>query len=255
MGVLAIGGWYLFLRKPSGPAITDAPPSTASAVTTPSTEPSVPPPSLAASPTESGPATLPGQPSAPTGRPAEPPPTGPRRGSPTGEPTPGRATAGGTTSRPAQGGTSPTTDMAFLDNEEPVETTDGRTAGEVAKGYRSDRGQQSGGSFGATGRLRARERNPRPAGLAELSAIKTLRYLMDNQEAFHRKSGRYGTFADLLGRTPLDVPHSADSFQRRGYRYGLEVTSDGYKMTAMPVQPGPRPFVGDDSGYIRPGLE
>jgi hypothetical protein len=145
--------------------------------------------------------------------------------------------------------------MAFLDNEEPMETTDGRTAGEVAKGYRSDRGQQSGGTFGATGPLRARARNPRPSGPLELSAIKTLRFLMDNQEAFRRKSGRYGTFVELFNQTLFDTPHGADSFQRRGYRYGLEVASDGYKIRAMPIQPGPRPFVGDDSGFIQPDID
>jgi hypothetical protein len=145
--------------------------------------------------------------------------------------------------------------MSFLDDEEPIETTDGRTAGEVAKGYRSDRGQQSGGTFGATRPLRQRERNPRPSGPLELSAIKTLRYLMDNQEAFRKKSGHYGTFVELFSQTPFDTPHGPDSFQRRGYRYGLEVASDGYKVTAMPMQPGPRAFVGTDSGYIVPGIE
>ena len=78
---------------------------------------------------------------------------------------------------------------------------------------------------------------------------------MDNQEAFRKKSGHYGNFNELFGHTPFDTPHNAESFQRRGYRYGLEVASDGYKMTAMPVQPGPRAFHGDDSGFILPGVE
>ena len=257
MGVLAVGGWYLFLRKPSGPAITDAPPSTEASnpVTARGTEPSAPPPSVAQGPIDSSPATVPAQPSAATGRRAEPPPTVPRSGNPSGGQTAGRTTAGGTTSRPADAGT-PATDMSFLDNEEPIETTDGRAAGEtVARGYNSDRGQQSGRTFGATGQLGRRPRNPRPSGPIELSAIKTLRYLMDNQEAFRKKSGHYGTFVELLGHTPFDTPHNADSFQRRGYRYGLEVASDGFKITAMPVQPGPRAFRGDDSGYILPGVE
>jgi serine/threonine protein kinase len=256
MGALAAGGWYLFLRKPSGPAITDAPPSTEASnpVTARATEPTAPPPSLAQSPIEGSPATVPVQPSAPTIQPTAPPPTVPRSGNP-GGPGSGRTAAGGTTSSPAQG-TSPANDMAFLDNDEPIETTDGRAAGEaVAKGYRGDRGQQSGGTFGATGQLNRRPRNPRPSGPAELSAIKTLRYLMDNQEAFRKKSGHYGNFVELFGHTPFDTPHSADSFQRRGYRYGLEVASDGYKITAMPIQPGARAFRGDDSGFILPGVE
>jgi hypothetical protein len=105
------------------------------------------------------------------------------------------------------------------------------------------------------GPLSRRQRNPRPNNVNELAAIKTLRYVIDNQEAYHRKNGRYGSLVDVFGRTPLDVPHNGDSFQRRGYRYSLEVTSDGFKISAMPVQPGPRPFMGDDSGIIRPGLE
>jgi hypothetical protein len=145
--------------------------------------------------------------------------------------------------------------MSFLDDEEPLEATSGRTGGDVARGYRSDQGQQSGGTFGASRPLQRRERNPRPSGPLELSAIKTLRYVMDNQEAFRRKSGHYGTFVELFGQTPFDTPVKADSFQRRGYRYGLEVASDGYKVTAMPVQPGPRAFVGTDSGIIVPDID
>jgi serine/threonine protein kinase len=256
MGALAAGGWYVFLRKPSGPAITEAPPSTEASnpVTARATEPSAPPPSLAQTPIESSPATVPVQPSAATVRPTQPPPTVPRSGNP-GGPGSGRTT-GGTTSSPAQGGASPATDMAFLDSDEPIETTDGRAAGEaVSRGYTSDRGQQSGRTFGATGRLQRRERNPRPSGPLELSAIKTLRFLMDNQEAFRKKSGHYGTFVELFGYAPFDTAHSADAFQRRGYRYGLEVAGDAFKITAMPIQPGARPFRGDDSGVIQPGID
>jgi len=145
--------------------------------------------------------------------------------------------------------------MAFLDSEEPLEN-DGRAAGEaLAQRYKSDQGGSRGNTFGTTSRFARSQRNPRPNNVNELAAIKTLRYIIDNQEAFHRKNGRYGTLLDLFGRNPLDVPHNGDSFQRRGYRYNLEVTSDGYKVTAMPVQVGPRPFTGYDSGIIRPGLE
>jgi serine/threonine-protein kinase len=254
MGALAVGGWYLFLRKPADVAVTDVPPPTENPVVTRATEPSPPPPSVVASPIGTSPATVPALPSAPAVRPTEPPPTVPRAVTPSGGQTTGRTTAS-TQPRSTQG-PAPASEMAFLDNEEPVETMDGRAAGEtVAKGYRSDQGQQSGGNFGATGRLQRRERNPRPSGPLELSAIKTLRYLMDNQEALRRKSGHYGNFSELFKQTPFDTPHSAETFQRRGYRYALEVASDGFKITALPVQPGPRAFRGDDSGYILPGVE
>jgi len=145
--------------------------------------------------------------------------------------------------------------MAFLDSEEPLDN-DGRAAGEaLAQRYKSDQGGSRGNTFGTTSRFPRSQRNPRPNSVNELAAIKTLRYIIDNQEAYHRKNGRYGNLIDLFGRTPLDVPHNGDSFQRRGYRYNLEMTSDGYKVMAIPVQVGPRPFTGYDSGIIRPGLE
>jgi len=255
VGLAAGGAWYLFLRKPAASTtVTDAGASPAPlerATTAPVTIPSEPSaaPSAAASPAtapSSGPTPAPSQPSATPTR------------NPEGS-APGRkgGTASGTAGQTA-GTTSPETggsDMAFLDNEEPLEN-DGRAAGEaLAQRYKSDQGGSRGNTFGTTSRFPRSQRNPRPNNVNELAAIKTLRYIIDNQEAFHRKNGRYGTLLDLFGRNPLDVPHNGDSFQRRGYRYNLEVTGDGYKVTAMPVQVGPRPFTGYDSGIIRPGLE
>ena len=255
VGLAAGAAWYLFLRKPAdSTTVTEAgasraPLDTATAAPTIPSEPSAVP-SSAASPAiapSSAATPAPSQPTATPTRSVEGPASGRKGGPASGS----AGQTGGTTSP----GTTPGNEMAFLDNEEPIDN-DGRAAGEaLAQRYKSDQGGSRGSTYGTTGRFRQRERNPRPNSPNELAAIKTLRYVIDNQEAFHRKNSRYGTLLDLFGRTPLDVPHNGDSFQRRGYRFNLEVTGDGFKISAMPVQPGPRPFLGDDSGIIRPGLE
>ena len=250
---LAAGAaWYLFLRKPAASTTvaeagaTPAPLETATAV--PGATATAEPVTVA-----SGPSAVPSSAASPAMAPSS---------RPTPAPLQATATPTRTTEGPAPGnkggqtspGTNSPNDMAFLDSEEPIEN-DGRAAGEaLADRYKSDQGSNRGSTYGTTSRFQRSQRNPRPNNPNELAAIKTLRYIIDNQEAFHRKNGRYGTLLDLFGRTPLDVPHNGDSFQRRGYRFNLEVTGDGFKVTAMPVQVGPRPFTGYDSGIIRPGL-
>ena len=76
---------------------------------------------------------------------------------------------------------------------------------------------------------------------------------MNAEEVHKRKTGHYGTLTDMQRSQSLvmDVQLQDRSFVRRGYRFELELESDGYKLMATPSSPGPRPFVGDDSGYIR----
>ena len=85
----------------------------------------------------------------------------------------------------------------------------------------------------------------------------TLRHVMDREEVYKKATGRYGTLAEMASASGfgLDVPYAATSFQRKGYRFDLTVEEDGFRITAVPAGPGPRSFVGDDSGYIRSGLE
>jgi eukaryotic-like serine/threonine-protein kinase len=147
-------------------------------------------------------------------------------------------------------------EYSFLDEE--AAPIDGREAGErVAGTYRSDRGSSGSGGFGATGRLRARERSPRDLGPGERPAVATLRHIMDRQEVFHRKQGRYGTLAELTSAVGfrLDVPVTQNTFERRGYRFDLSVEKDGFTVTALPNSPTGRTFTGDDSGFIRSGTE
>ena len=76
---------------------------------------------------------------------------------------------------------------------------------------------------------------------------------MNAQEAFHQRNGRYGTYDELVRAQLLflDVPVQVRAFLRKSYRFELTVEGDSYRISAIPTAPGPRPFVGDDSGYIR----
>jgi hypothetical protein len=141
-------------------------------------------------------------------------------------------------------------------DEEPADV-DGREAGEAVAGkFRSNQGSSNSGGFGASRNYQRRERSPRDLAPIERPAVATIRHIMDREEAFHRKEGRYATLADL-GRSGafLDVPHQTLNFERRGYRFELALESDGFRVVAEPMAPGPRSFVGDDTGYIRSGVE
>ena len=87
-------------------------------------------------------------------------------------------------------------------------------------------------------------------------AERTLSQILNAEEAFHQKHGRYGTFAEMVTAQTLflDAPHQGGVVQRPGYRISLEVTKDSFRALATPTAGG-RFFVGDDSGYIRPGTE
>jgi hypothetical protein len=91
----------------------------------------------------------------------------------------------------------------------------------------------------------------------EVPAIAVLRHVMNAQGLFQKKNGRYGSIADLAGARilPLDVPTSGNTFTRKGYRFELETGGDSFRIIAVPEATGPRPFIGDESGYIRAGLE
>jgi hypothetical protein len=133
---------------------------------------------------------------------------------------------------------------------------DGTEAGRrLAESYRSDR--SSGGSFGTQSRLRARDRSPRDLARPEFPAVATLRHVMNGQEAFYRKEGRYGTLPELraAGLLRLDVPFQARQFARANYRFDLVLEGDSFRLSAVPTGGGLRPFVGDDSGYIQVAAE
>jgi hypothetical protein len=264
LGAAGVGGWYFFVRKPAAAADASATATTA-----------VPPPAVTAPPATSAPAPMATVPEAappadaPAGaaaavapatpapgpdpvarRPASGPAVQPPRAEATGPRTAGEAA-------PAPGGPAadPRSSYSVLD-EEPAAGPDGREAGEALAGKFRNQGGSPSGSFGATGRFRPRERSPRDLTPFERPAVATIRHLIDRQEAFHRREGRYATFDDLGRSGPfLDVPAQPLAFQRRGYRFALALERDGFRIVAEPMAPGPRSFVGDDSGYIRAGIE
>jgi hypothetical protein len=131
----------------------------------------------------------------------------------------------------------------------PAESPDGRAAGEaLAQKYKS------GGSTGySTTRFSARPRVPRGVAMGERPAVATLLYLHSVEEAYHRKSGRYGNLRELAdaGLLALDVPFNADGFRRARYAFSVAAESDGYRAEAQPVSAGGRALLVDDSGFVR----
>jgi hypothetical protein len=145
-------------------------------------------------------------------------------------------------------------DQSFLDEEPPA--VDGSAAGRrLADAYRS--GSTASTPFGGGATFRGRPRSPRDLVPAERPAVATLRHVMNAEEAFQSKNGRYGAFGELVRSRALlmDVPVQDRSFVRKGYRFEVSVESDGFTIVATPVAPGTRPFVGDDSGFIRAGVD
>jgi hypothetical protein len=89
--------------------------------------------------------------------------------------------------------------------------------------------------------------------MPERPAVATLLYLHTVQEAFHRKSGRYGTLRDLADASllALDVPFDAEGFRRARYSFRLDVGADGFRADALPIGAIGRAFMVDDSGFVR----
>jgi hypothetical protein len=145
-------------------------------------------------------------------------------------------------------GSPPATDYSFLD-EVPAESPDGRAAGEaLAQKYKS------GGSTGySTTRFSARPRVPRGLAMGERPAVATLLYLHSVEEAYHRKSGRYGNLRELAdaGLLTLDVSFNADGFRRARYAFSVAAEPDSYRAEAQPLSPAGRALLVDDSGFVR----
>jgi hypothetical protein len=253
VALAAAAAWYFFLRAPAetptAAALGEGPGAMTGEV---------------GGPDSTGPGAAP-----PGGLPtAAPPPSGSEAAATAAPPAPSPA-AGATRAAAPPAVASPAAPVAppprqadaapapsFLDEEPPP--TDGREAGEQLAGkYRSGQGGTTSGPYGATARYRARPRSPERQAPLERPAVGTLRHIVNAQEAFHRRNGRYGTFTELARAQTLflDVPHDGGSFQRAGYRFELALGGDGFKVTAMPLGPGPRPFHADDSGYILAGNE
>jgi hypothetical protein len=90
--------------------------------------------------------------------------------------------------------------------------------------------------------------------MPERPAVATLLYIHSAQEAFHRKSGRYGNLRELADASVfvLDVPFDAAGFRRAHYSFRVTAEADGFRVEAAPQGPVGRAFVVDDSGFVRP---
>jgi serine/threonine-protein kinase len=266
-------GWFFFLRQTDPPAASVA----GGAPPTGETEGA----RSAGSSVESAPTPAPDAGQAPPpatvadaagGQPAADPPADRATGGPaTGGSRPAAAGGGATTAPPrAAGGTAPAgsqraandaapppaaDDFAYLDAEPPAEG--GREAGEALAGtYRNPQGGAPSGGFGSSRRFNVRERSPSRLAPFERPAVATMRHVMDRMEGFQRREGRYPSLEELKrAGLALDVPIAGAAFQRRGYRFEITPGSDGFRITATPVTPSGRSFVGDDSGYIRAGVD
>jgi hypothetical protein len=77
---------------------------------------------------------------------------------------------------------------------------------------------------------------------------------MNAQELYRKRNGRYGNYQELASARLLflDVPvQGPREFVRKGYRFELTASAEEFRILATPLGAGPRPFLGDDSGFIR----
>jgi hypothetical protein len=243
--LLAAGAAAFFFLRPA--------PDTAVAVVPP--PPTAPPPTLAQGP----PATVPPavepqqQPSVPAVTAASPGATVPRpTGGRTAPPGSSAATAANPEARPPTAAPPPQTQPArdtvadMLEREPPQ--VDGRDAGErAAEGYRGDRGSSGNSSFGTNRRFRPREKFPRDVTPAERRAVFVLLNVIHYQALHRQRTGKYGTFQQVL---PRQVPDGG-AFEHAGYRFDMTVEPDGFKIVATPQAMGLRGFVADDAGFVR----
>ena len=249
VALLAGGGYFLLRRNAAAtPPVADvapttlaqAPPTTLAAAVAPATTPAEAVPAPPAAATNAPPRA--------SSTPATPPPA-PRAAASSAPP----ASRGTTPSQPAAqppGQAEPAAgDFSHLDEVPGEDGGDGRAAGDaLAQKYRSD-----GTSSYTTGRYRARPPVPRGITLSERPAVATLLYLSSVEQAYHRRSGRYGTLRELhdAGLLVLDVPVDTAGFKRARYGFRLTVESDGFRAEAVPQAPVGRPFVVDDTGKVR----
>jgi serine/threonine-protein kinase len=248
VALLAGGGYFLLHRN--------AAPTPPVADVTPTTLAQAPPTTLAAAvqptaPAEAVPSAAPAATSAPPRSSSVPATTPPApRAAASSAPQTSRGTTPSQPTAQAHPQAEPAAgDFSHLDEVPGDDGGDGRAAGDaLAQKYRSD-----GTSSYTTGRYRARPPVPRGITLQERPAVATLLYLSSVEQAYHGRSGRYGSLRELhdAGLLVLDVPVDAAGFKRARYGFRLTVESDGFRAEAVPQAPVGRPFVVDDTGKVR----
>ena len=246
LAMIAGGAWYLFGRKGPAPQPSPALDSTQLTATPAPAEASLSTRTETPAPAEAREAAGAATPAPePTTQPA---PRVAGGGAATRTTTPAAPPPGAGT--PASGGATGG-DYAYLDDV-PSEAPDGRAAGEaLAQKYRS--GGSGGSSGSSTTRFRQRPRLPPGVTMPERPAVATLLYIHSAQEAYHRKSGRYGNLRELADANlfVLDVPFDAEGFRRAKYGFRVAAEGDSYRVEAAPQGPVGRAFLVDDSGFVR----
>ena len=244
VALIAAGAFFL-LRKPAADTTTTAevtpttlavPPTTQASRTSPTTTAEATPLPQSATPQPASPPTT--QPSGRVAASTAPPPTTARAVAP-----PPTQPVGTAQAEPPGGS------FSHLDEVPGEEGADGRAAGDaLAQKYRSD-----GSSSYTTGRFKARPNVPRGITREERPAVATLVYLNSVQQAYHGRTGKWGTLKELhdAGLLVLDVPVDTTGFRRARYGFQLSVEPDGFKAEAVPQGPIGRPFVVDDTGKVR----
>jgi serine/threonine-protein kinase len=249
--VIAAGAAWWFLGRGTQPTATaTATPDPAPVVTPPPSTPTRDAVAPEATPVPSGPADA---------EPATQPESTPASATRTADARPGSREGGAgramtepavPTASPAAGGETTRAGFEHLDEEvdEGADDGGGEAGRRVAEAFRS-----GGGSSAPAGRFAPRARSPKGLRLPERPAVATLRHLMSAQEAYARREGRYGSLSELAtaGVLRLDVPLRGDGFQRRGYRFEMQLGDEEFRVHARPLLPGLRSFQGDESGRIQ----
>jgi serine/threonine-protein kinase len=264
----ALGGaWYLFGRSKPSATVTTNVAGPLPAATTPA-EPAAGA-NAAGQPAEVPPATVPAatipaagaQPTtvAPPPVVTAPPATQPAAAQDGALPqTPAQPAARSVTrtapARPAPEPEPPAMDYSFLEDENQPPPDGTEIGRRLADAYRGGSGGGGGASYG---RYRPRDRSPSGLSAGERPAVATLRHIMIGQEAYYRQHERYASLSELLRSrfVVLDVRPQGDTFARRDYRFQVFVEGDAFRVVALPSGGGRRPFVGDDTGFIRVGTE
>jgi eukaryotic-like serine/threonine-protein kinase len=247
LAALAVGAGLWMMRKSTvaPPAVAEAPtttlaaaPPTTAAAQAPSTSPAEAPPSVPPA------ATTPPQ------HAATEPRTTPRVATNTNSPaTPAQTKPAATLPSGPGHAEPPAGDFSHLDDIPGDDGADGRAAGDdVAKKFRNE-----GQSSYTNGKYRARPNVPHGVTLQERPAVATLLYLNSVEQAYHGRSGKWGSLHDLhaAGLLMLDVGLEQSGFKRAHYGFRLTVEPDGFRAEAVPQAPIGRPFVVDDTGKVR----
>jgi|MudIll2142460700_1097286.scaffolds.fasta_scaffold65867_3 hypothetical protein len=145
-------------------------------------------------------------------------------------------------------------DYSFLEDENQAPPDGTEIGRRLADAYRGGSGSGGGASYG---RYRPRDRSPAGLSAGERPAVATLRHIMVGQEAYYRQHERYASLGELVRSRfiALDVRPQANGFERRDYKFQVFVEGDAFRVVALPSGGGKRPFVGDDTGFIRVGTE